>query len=534
MGVCADEILAEYGEDVVAPGGARRYLAATGPRARISSPAQYVAICRQIARPGEPVVSGHEHDGYVDWRLVAVGHGRVPPAAWMRGELARLLAYWRRCADRPDIVGSNYNPTPEQAYAAMVSGWPAWAVRVLARHRRLPAPERLARMDALGRRRYVDAARALSRESYGLVEHWLGGWTIRALAALGRLCPELQRAAMLELWRRPWPDDRPIRVRDIPWEVVARAQRQILADPSGRVRAAWAEGERRYSLALAAGVCADDPAQLVEWLLRRPMWAGKFGSRETDKYLIDLACRIVRGESPVEIARRRGGDLTRAEAHEWITTAPMTLPCRWLVRDLPDDVDLRVQDCAVARWLLDVHRRGAWSQLTRERTLRHNGETYRYRYISRLDEIRREHLPHGPRTSVDQAFQLAAADTRNYRVLKDDHVQISTAPEDWPAMPEGMRLLATAADLVREGEEMHHCVGGYVPMVRRGETWIASIRVGKHRSTVQLDRDARVLQHYGPCNSAPHEDCVAVLEKWMSNFGKENGNDGTGSDRTGD
>lgn len=75
------------------------------------------------------------------------------------------------------------------------------------------------------------------------------------------------------------------------------------------------------------------------------------------------------------------------------------------------------------------------------------------------------------------------------------------------------------ADLYREGNAMHHCVGTYGELVREGRCYIYSLRKdGARVATIELFQfDGRVDlgQIRGPCNrSVPREIALAV-QKWL-------------------
>lgn len=524
-------LLADYGEDVTTWEGSARFFRQTQHQEMTRK--RYVHLSRAIYRKPHKLRLPINWRG-VDNRLIAAGHNHVPPRRWVEGELQKWLAYWQEAVQRPNLVGSSYNPDVDAAYWAYRAGLPAHVTRALGALGVLPnwRAQSRASLRPLPKRtyrRYVDAARAASRTSLSGAREMPIRWTVRALAALGRLDPELQRAAVEATLCRSLPGT-VIHVRDIAWDAVARVQKQIQADATGRVRVAWARGRRQLTLAQQAGFVPSESAQyaeerLVGWLLGQwsPPWAtaplpkGMHGIWEMHARL-QIAAEIVRGVPPREIARARGADLTRAEAHEWLSTMTVARmpPHQWLVRDLPVSPSL-IRDCATARWLLDVHRRGAWGQLTRQRRVRHpeTGALLQFTLISRVDEICEAHLPRGARTPVEEAFRLAARERAALANWSSDWRVISTAPQDWPPMPEGISLLATPAALVAEGEEMDHCVGTYVPEVERGATWIISIRVGEARSTAQLDAQRSVVQHYGPRNSVPDEACHALLSAWL-------------------
>jgi hypothetical protein len=68
-----------------------------------------------------------------------------------------------------------------------------------------------------------------------------------------------------------------------------------------------------------------------------------------------------------------------------------------------------VRSALLARWLLDVHRRGGWGALERSRPLHGpGGVTLEWRYLDRLDEVQDVDLARGVRTHVDAAFRSSA------------------------------------------------------------------------------------------------------------------------------
>lgn len=99
--------------------------------APIMGAAHYVDVCRRVA----PEVFGHRHKcsclccpTSVDGRLIAVGYNHASPTQWS-SEFYGFLDYWRNAVDRPDRVGSDYNPTPEAVYRAWRGRLPPGFVR---------------------------------------------------------------------------------------------------------------------------------------------------------------------------------------------------------------------------------------------------------------------------------------------------------------------------------------------------------------------------------------------------------------------
>ena len=479
------ETLRDHGVDATAA-GARRFARQCLPPRAITSAGQYVAAVRGCARTCHVRVVG---EGRVDGRLVAAGWNHVSPTKWLNGGLEEFLAYWKQCAERPNVVGSDHNPWPEAAFAAMRQGIPARAYLalydvpgVLGRGSHRATWSRLLRL-----RRAARAARRTSMRN----KH---RWSLRALSLLGRLCPELQRVAVDATERRVL--NGVIRASDIDWPAVARVQRQMLADSTGRVRVAWATGRRQGALA--------------------PQCGGDFASWLAPAYprcSVAQAAQLARGVSPAELS----GGLTRREAHTWLTEHPDWTAARWLLEAaaVPPYGTQNITDISVARWLVDVRHRGDWNALAKTRTARFGGNTYEFQLLSQLDEVRAEHLANGPRTSVELVFRRAAEDRAGMAAYRECDEVCSRLPESWPALPDEVRLLSTPAQIVARGDAHHHCVGMYVPQVRRGECWILSVEVDGEESTAQIDSRRRVIQHFGPGNSAAAPGCCNTLQLWL-------------------
>lgn len=490
--------LREYGVPPTAE-GARRFERQCRPTRKITSAGQYVAAVRGCARTCHLQVVG---EGRVDGRLVAVGWNHMSPRAWLDLGLEEFLEYWDAAVVRPDVVGSDHNPHPEDVYAAMRQGIPASTYLALS-----CVPGVLGRgsqrITWARMRRLRRAARAVRRTSM----HDIQRWSLRALSLLGRLCPELQRSAV-EATERRFPEGL-IRARDIQWDAVARVQRQLVADKSGRTRVAWATGTRQgnlfeaYSPGTFVGpdyVSAHRKA-LVAWL-----------SPGYPDVNIAQASQLARGISPSELS----GGLTRREAHHWLTKFPDWHPGAWLLYANAVEWGSEIVEIPVARWLVDVHHRGDWSALTKTRTARFGGQVFEFEMISRLDEVRPHHLVNGPRTSVETVFRYAAEERAGVAAYRQCDAVCSTLPRHWPPLPEGVRLLCTPAAIVARGDAHRHCVGMYVPEVRAGRSWIVAVDIDGAESTALLDQSRRVLQHYGPSNSSPSAACTELLQRWIA------------------
>ena len=221
----------------------------------------------------------------------------------------------------------------------------------------------------------------------------------------------------------------------------------------------------------------------------------------------EIASRILGGESPVTIS---GGELNRKEAHQWGLDGARETPASWLVRDLPLE-GFQPRNSAVARWLVHVHQRGAWSTLIA--AVRHP-DGRQMRRLDVIDEITPEDLNRGVTTGVERAFERAGERLAN--IDEGDHRTISCWPSFWPRLPRSASLLTSPAALAAEGRVMHHCVGGYARSVEQRQCWIVSIVSQRGRSTVELRPDGSIAQHRGPYNREPHPRHVALMCAWQN------------------
>lgn len=201
----------EYGIDDSTT-GARHWarLSSIRPQRPIDTAAAYVGVCRRLARGCPPPECGGppwlEGEGRTDGRLVAVGFRHVPPSEWIRGErrdgrparrLVDFLAWWEATQKRPETVGSSHNGDPDQAFQlwsagpfvrAALRGVAVEAWQYFASRGRLH-PRNLRKAREIGRAAARASARECDRECDLVI-------SARALAALGRCCPEMQRAAL--------------------------------------------------------------------------------------------------------------------------------------------------------------------------------------------------------------------------------------------------------------------------------------------------------------------------------------------------
>lgn len=86
---------------------------------------------------------------------------------------------------------------------------------------------------------------------------------------------------------------------------------------------------------------------------------------------------------------------------------------------------------------------------------------------------------------------------------------------------EGMivKLPHNGAELILEGESLHHCVGGYIENVRTGHTNIVFLRKKDNPDvpfyTVELNKDNKLIQIRGLQNTPPTDEVRYFLERYL-------------------
>ena len=493
-------LASEYGTTFQEGGDRIRWERRTAAPSRIPSAGAYAAVARRMGL-------------VADGRLLAVGWNHERPRAWADGRFAQFKLYWDKAVERPDIVGSCYNIPPETVYTAWRAGLPPWAARaaaLLRSHRYIPAGPR--------RTRLLTQARALKRGG-AATYNWRMGADL--LHVCGRLSAEEQAEVVRQM--EQIPGDSKIRVRHVDWGAVREVAERIRKNGlRARVVIAYAQG--RMPLYLAAELREVVGLQPIRSPLQK--WEEEqIVRRICPAYpllKLENAARIWEGQRPVDLAE---GHLTRKEAHLWCDEGAPPL-AHWIAihQRLPAEL-FTLRDPLVVRWLVEVRRRGAWGQLTRER-LAHGpaGAEGTYTFLRRIDEIQAEDLINGIRTSVQDAFERAAARFGEAweRQAYQDHRELAPAPRWWT--PPCMRWLSTPHALVAEGKDLKHCVGTYAPAVKRGLCFIGALSIvdgagAVHRSTLEISSAGSVLQHRGESNGDAPLLCQRALEVFLRRNG---------------
>ena len=234
---------------------------------------------------------------------------------------------------------------------------------------------------------------------------------------------------------------------------------------------------------------------------------------------VEVAGRIALGMSPKKISNQL---LSRKEAHQWLLKGgPKSLyvwavkdsVIRLLIRDLPlgEFVPRYVE---VARWLLHIYNRGAWSALLKVQRF---PDGRRATYLNTLNEITPEDLDRGVSTGVERAFVRVKERLAQLKVDANDHSILCENP--FNQIPKRITLLNSPAALVEEGMIMDHCVRYYTSIVEEGECLIFSI-VSRHgHSTVEIcwENDRWwLVQHSGYQNTPPPPRHESLVKAWLN------------------
>lgn len=255
---------------------------------------------------------------------------------------------------------------------------------------------------------------------------------------------------------------------------------------------------------------------------------------------------LVRGAAPNQIVP----ELTRREGHAWLEAGCPPVQ-QWYAQSVLelDEIEYELVKgpyshgrtyqmtgrLPVLRWYA-AKRNSAGLSRPRAYTLP-TGETIRITLRPFLDQIVEDDLPQGPRTSPDTAFQRLlvrlGVTGLHFRPQNDAEHQaaqrvFSAAQQreqerllklPFPVFPvrvphPNVQQIPDRASLVQEGNDMGHCVGRYGAHCASGNTYMFSVRVGRHRSTVQITSEGRIVQHYGPHNQEPARACQQAFREF--------------------
>lgn len=294
----------------------------------------------------------------------------------------------------------------------------------------------------------------------------------------------------------------------------------IAVPKAGLPEPAWAQGQHRYVV--------DVPSkEAQEIIAKREAFCPAY-----PKLAREVQARLVLGHKPEKILP----GLTPSEARKALCEgydgmSSRTTPGAYILRGLStaSDPELRrlpgrIGNTTLARWIAaavaDPQRREA---LFTERVAHGaGGAEIHGRLIDRLDEIKPEDLPNGPKTSIRDAFTNAGARAmREWEASNETNENRVISPPSWWKPVKYAKLLNTPKKLVQEGRDMQHCVGGphYLDAVRHGQSTIISFNIHGQRATAELSRDgSRVIQFKAPGNKTPSPVLQRALDVLMRKY----------------
>ncbi|MFN9384424.1 MAG: PcfJ domain-containing protein [Pirellulaceae bacterium] len=122
---------------------------------------------------------------------------------------------------------------------------------------------------------------------------------------------------------------------------------------------------------------------------------------------------------------------------------------------------------------------------------------------------------------------LAEAAIRYHRSLT--HAKLATLTEDdgpvsHPPIPvpdvKGLRFLASKSEIIREGQQMEHCIGNYVPLALVGSSFLFHYEHGNEMASIEVNCCGKVRQSFGPGNSTniASKKAKQILSRWGRQF----------------
>lgn len=329
----------------------------------------------------------------------------------------------------------------------------------------------------------------------------------KAIAALGRLSPTLRWAAVSSL--PEWEDAVVLRIRDLDWDAVKRAQ---ILQCTGSAKVRLALKTPRAIIKEITGELAP-----VGWYIEPPLANAAIAALvphyAMDRELWDMgigpislqdAKDLVLGKKTIGMCVA-GGQFTDKLATVFLkehNCPGYTDPMGWYAQRLGVPVHRSVK---VMDWMSYLVKKGWWGEMEKTRTQIIGGEERQFRAIDLLDEIQEEDILTG---KEGVAVVLRRASERNgeafFQANKEDYRTLRHGLPTWvKKAPKWIKVLNTRSALALEGRDLKHCVGGYVDAVERGRSIILSISSRHGRSTVECNDNMVVMQHRGESNGAP-------------------------------
>lgn len=292
-----------------------------------------------------------------------------------------------------------------------------------------------------------------------------------------------------------------IGLHTVPGEIRALGYDDEIVSIYEDLAACWREeigAEIGKVLAGAEDGCAWIPASLLRAPLRA--WAAAAATEALQVALTgddpiapaypdaerETARAVALGFSPRDVS-----GLTSSEAHRWLSEGGDVTPATWLLQQ--SGIDAIARSVGVARWALAC--------LSDDRA-----PALRARMLEHLDLV-------DPRDVTSEADGVSVVELRGSMRRASTAHGLARVPE-WHQRGRVLRCvtqLREPSELVRWGDRESHCVGMYADRVASGKSIIYAITVydgqRMHRSTVEVGRMGREVQHQGKANTSPPELC---------------------------
>ena len=142
-----------------------------------------------------------------------------------------------------------------------------------------------------------------------------------------------------------------------------------------------------------------------------------------------------------------------------------------------------------------------------------------------------EALDINPERQLNRCESIESLQNLHYqwirRLNQRERPKKKNSPDIFPKAPiEGndkIIQIRETVTLMEEGQEMHHCVGGYVKKIKMGKCFIFKV-LQPERATLEIKQTAhgiRIGQFKCAYNKTPSDDSFKVIQEWIDNYMSE-------------
>lgn len=248
------------------------------------------------------------------------------------------------------------------------------------------------------------------------------------------------------------------------------------------------------------------PSKLARWGLDRSNMVSHYDTRSWA-----LMIRYMEGESLQDLfpwSEKRDNKILLQQADNW--GAPYFGPSALLHGSPLYRNNLRYIE--VVRWLLKPNR---VEPLLKDRVMIAPGEDIprHIRYVDYIEHLTPADVEGDP--GVNVAFERM-----QMRIVGEARQRAEESYTEYPApiKRETLKIqsVRTGKQLALIGKLQEHCVGLYHDRCLKGLSSIYVIDDQQGFSTLELDAQQRLVQHYGPRNSHPPEAHIRLVDEWLS------------------